>query len=81
MSYASPQDLLDRYDARRVGDLATDSGTRLTESQILADSKVSTCMEDASGALIAAIKRGNRYTDDDLSLLSGPSLSFLKRVV
>lgn len=38
-------------------------------------------MEDASGALIAAIKRGNRYSDDDISLLSGPSLSFLKRVV
>jgi len=81
MPYATAQDLLDRYDSRRIGDLATDSGTRLTEAQILSDSKVSACIEDASGTFMVAVNRGNRYSEEDLMLLSGSSANFLKRVI
>ena len=80
MAYASAQDLLNRYDSRRIGDLAGDVGVRLTESQILTDSKVAAALDDASGKVMAAIKRANRYTDSELNALTGVSLAYLKRI-
>lgn len=87
MSYATPADLVARVDAQIVGDLITDDDpdTGLRDrpplETILASSIVQVCLDDASGDVLAALGKGKRYTPDQLSGMSGPAASKLKRIV
>jgi len=79
-SYASPADLVARYDARTIGDLAGDAGTRVSSANILTDTNVQTALDDASGEIEAALLKGKRYTAAILAGLTGNSLALLKRI-
>jgi phage gp36-like protein len=87
MSYATPADLVARVDAQIIGDLITDDDeqTGLRDrpplTDILASSIVQTALDDASGDVLAALGKGKRYTPDQLTALTGPGLSKLKRIV
>lgn len=81
MAYASGYDMVDRFDSREIGDLLSDSGVAVDEGDIPGNSKMVAILDDASGEIEAALLVGNRYTTDDLSALTGSSLSHLKRVV
>lgn len=81
MSYATPADLIARYDSRDVGDLADDTGSQVAVADLPTDPNVLASLADASGDIDSALRAGNRYTTDDLAGLSGNSLSKLKRVV
>jgi phage gp36-like protein len=86
MSYATPADLLARVDAQIVGDLITDDDPNTgfrdppPVETILASNIVQTALDDASGDVLAALGKGKRYTPDQLSGLTGPALSKLKRI-
>ena len=69
--YASPQDFLNRYDVRTVGQLLNDSDTSpaLTQAQVLASAKLNALLMEASGDLEAAVIRGQRYTPTDLATI------------
>lgn len=69
MAYATPGDLLIRYDARRLGDLVHDDGTRASPSSLLSDPNLQAALDDASGMLDSAIQRGQKYTPLDISNL------------
>jgi hypothetical protein len=70
-SYVTPQDVLNRYDARTVGELLVDDDTqpRLTVAQILLDSKMLALCQDASGELESALVAGNRQDPLDLAAI------------
>lgn len=80
MSYATPRQLLDRYDWNDIGDLVSDSGTQVTEALILTNAKVAAALNDASGEVDAALLMGNRYSPSDLANLNGHSAYHLIRI-
>ena len=79
MAYATAQDLLTRYDSRRVSDLVSDTGTR----SVYPDSSpvVAAVLEDASGMVDAACRVAKRYTVTELANLTGSTRSLLVRLV
>lgn len=87
MSYAIPADLVARVDTQIVADLITDDdpNTGLRDrpplDDILASPIVQTALDDASGDVLAALGKGQRYTPDQLTGLTGPGLAKLKRIV
>ena len=80
-SYADGDDLLARADANVIADLCQDSGVRPARDELAANPIVLVALADASGKVDVSIRRGGRYTSDDVTGLSGNSLAHLKRVV
>lgn len=80
MSYATPAEFLQRFDARIFGDVVSDEDTPVTPQQLLDDPNLQAALDDASGDIEAACLVGERYTPDDLAGLTGNSLFHLKRI-
>lgn len=80
-AYATPADLINRYDVDMIGDLSTDERVAQSRSDIPTNSKVLTALEDASGEVEVALLAGGRYTADQLAGLSGHAASHLKQIV
>ena len=80
MSYAAPADLLARFDPRDVGDLCGDDGVQVSRIDLLTDPNLQACLDDASGAIDAALLAGGRYSTSDLAALTGNSLALLRRI-
>lgn len=70
--------MINRYDVRTLGDLCSDTGTRISSTDLLTSPKMLTNLSEASGKLMAAIKKGGRYTQTQLDALTGDSLEYLK---
>ncbi len=70
MSYAQPQDAIDRIDVRRWGDLVLDTGKRATATQLLTNTRLVAVLNDAAGMIDAALLRSGRYTPADLQTLA-----------
>lgn len=81
MAYATPDNMIERFDVRTLGDLSSDDGTRITASGLKTNAKIVASLSDASGQLEAACLQGERYTIEDLGGLTGDSESFLVRIV
>ena len=79
VAYASPSDMIDRYDGRTIEDLLSDSGEPIAD--IASDQKLAALLEAASGRVEAAVLVANHYTLDELTSLSGNSLALLKDIV
>jgi len=77
-SYAEPADLVKRFDAREVAQLASDTGEPV--GSVTLDPVVLLALEDASGDIDSALLAAGRYTADDLEGLEGNSLALLKRM-
>lgn len=78
MSYATTQDLLLRYDERRVADLVSDTGSRSTNPA--ASPVAEMALEDASGMIDAACRVSGRYKSLDLLGMTGHGASLLVRL-
>ncbi len=79
MAHATPADLTDRFDARTIADLASDTGEPV--ENLNTDAKVLAALDDASGRFEAAVLVSNLYSTTDLSGLTGNSLALKKRIV
>jgi phage gp36-like protein len=69
MSYATPAQMLNRYDDRRLGDLVRDDNTRATSAQLItgADAAIlQSMLDDGAGEIDTACLIGGRYTVADL---------------
>ena len=80
MAYATGSDLIARFDARQISDLLEDDGTSVSQRDVPTHSVVTTALDDASGKIKGALRKGNRYLPADLSALTGESLALLKRI-
>ena len=80
MSYSSPSDLILRFDPRDLGDLCGDDGVQVSRIDLLTDPNLQAALDDASGAIDAALLAGGRYSAADLAALSGNSQALLKRI-
>lgn len=66
MAYATPAQLLERFDLRVIGDLASDADVRVTAAQIPTNARVLAALEDASGAIRSAALARGAYSDGQL---------------
>jgi phage gp36-like protein len=80
MSYASPADLMLRFDRNDVGQLCSDDKRPVSEVDLPGNAQCLAALADASGQVDAALLVGNRYSVADLTTLSETSTSLLKRV-
>jgi len=80
MPWATPQNMLDRVDNRWLCRFVKDDGTMATPLEFQASQRVSCCLTDAGGVILAYTLPARRYTKDDLNALTGDSLSLLVRM-
>lgn len=81
MAYASPDDMMLRYDVRRLGQLCNDTDVQLTSTQLLQNNVLQETLMDASGLVEAATLVGGRYSVNDLLELKDNPKRFLIRLV
>lgn len=79
-AYATPAQLMQRYDVRVLGDLASDNGVRVDQPGLVSNTNIQAALDDASGEIEAALLQGERYTTSDLSSLTGNSAKYLVRL-
>jgi phage gp36-like protein len=80
MAYATPSDLIQRYDVRSIGQLVSDDDTMQSGDELLTDPNVLAALDDASGRIDAACLIGQRYLPTDLANLTGNSAFYLARL-
>lgn len=80
MAYADGSDLLDRFDARLIGDLVSDDNTQVAVADVPTNTVVLAALDDASGDIDAALLTARRYAAADLSGLTGNAQKHLKRI-
>lgn len=80
MAYATASQFKARYDARQLGQLASDTGVPVPPAELENSAAIAAVLEDASGEIDAALLQGNRYTTTQLASLSGNSASHLVRL-
>jgi phage gp36-like protein len=80
MGYATGADMLQRYDARLLGDLVSDDGTQVSVANLPTNGNLVALLTDAQAAIDAALFVGNRYTVAQLTTLSTTAQSFLRRL-
>jgi phage gp36-like protein len=79
--YASPVDLIDRFDERDVQELVLDDESESSLVDIRTNLRVKANLDDAEGEVVAALRRGGRYSATELAGLSGTDQSYLKRII
>jgi phage gp36-like protein len=75
MPYASITDLSNRIDVRILGDLVSDTNTRVTN--LTNNTILNVCLSGATGEINAACLVGERYTVVELSSLTGDDQAIL----
>ena len=80
MSYATPADLMLRFDANLLGMLVNDNSQQLTPVQINSDAATLAALQDATGIIESALYVAYKYTAADMLHLSANSASLLKRL-
>lgn len=80
MAYATPADLIARYDARDVGQLCSDDKTAVSTVDLPNNYICLTALNDAAGDIDGALMVGNRYSAADLATLTANSTYKLIRV-
>jgi phage gp36-like protein len=78
MPYATPQDMVSRYDTRLLGDLVSDTGA--PSVNILTDPNLAAVLDDATGSIDAAVYVGNRYKPEQMARLSETAAAFIRRL-
>lgn len=68
-TYCSAARFLQRYDARTIGDLVSDDGTRVSSASLLTNTNLAALLKEASGKLEAACVVGERYSPTDLAAI------------
>lgn len=73
--------MLERYDARLLGDLVSDNGVAVAAGALPGHPVLLAVLEDASAAVDAAVFVGNRYTPAQMANLSATAAAFVRRLV
>lgn len=80
MAHASAADMIARKRVDTINDLCNDEGHRQSLPELLTNANLSAALDDASGAIDAALVVGKRYSVADLTGLTGNNLALLKRI-
>lgn len=67
MAYATAAQLLERYDARVLGEYAGDSGAVIAPGSLPANTRVIAALNDASAMIDAALMKSRKYTSANIT--------------
>ena len=89
VAYATPADMVTRYDVRSLGKLLSDNGAEMTATQVQNSAVLTTLLQQASGLIESACVVGQRYQINptasppinDLAALTGNSQQLLVGLV
>ena len=86
MALVDGDDMVARYDRRRLADLVADSGARVDPATVKDDDNLEIAIGDAIEMLKSALRVAGRYTADDLRLYPPPNANdegkpLVKRIV
>ena len=70
MQYCTRMQMLERFDARSVGQLVNDLGVEVDPNTLLMDPVLLNHLQSASGKIEAALLQGNRYSTSDLATIA-----------
>lgn len=79
-SYATVAQLLERYDARLIGDIVSDDNEQVAAAALPANAKVLASLADASGDIESALLVARRYSAAELAGLTGHAQMHLIRM-
>lgn len=79
--YATPSDMINCFDATILGDVASDSGVTVAQSDLATDQKILSALSRASGEVESACLAGGMYSVSDLSSLADNALAMLTGLV
>ena len=79
-SYATPSDLMLRYDSNLLGMLVNDNSQKIAPSAILNDPATQAALDDATGIINSALYVAYKYTATQMANLTHNSSSLLKRL-
>jgi len=77
--FATPNDMIDRFDETILRDLCSDTGT--AETDLCASSKMAAAIASAEGRVLTACQVGQIYQQEDLAALTGPPQAMLVDIV
>jgi len=80
MAFATPSDLVARFDERIVRDLASDSGDPIARQQVATNAVLLAALADAQGRIVSAVTVARHYSEEDLEALTGSSAALLTRL-
>lgn len=80
MTYATPADLIQRYDSQVIGDLLEDGGGTVPVEQFAGNAVLLTALDDGASEIELALKTSERYTSDELAALSAVSQNYLRKL-
>lgn len=84
MSYATPDDMIARFDNKRLGQLVVDSGSPKSNTDLETDPTLQAALDDGAADIETAILVSNRYSVSTLqglaALAIGPARSALIRL-
>ena len=80
MALASVADLINRFDVRLLGQLATDDNDPLNATELASSTVVLQALNDASGLVISALYTAYKYNEDVLDDLGTYSQSLIERI-
>ncbi len=80
MAYATTAQMLERFDARPIGDMVDDTDQQVPADELLTNPVLIAMLDDASGDIDAALSVGGMYTAADLASLTGNSAKHLVRI-
>lgn len=75
MALVDGDDLVARYDRRRLADLVADAGARVDPTTVEDNANVAVAIDDAVDLLYSAVRVGSRYTADDLRAEPAPAVN------
>ncbi len=80
MAYATADDFVKRYDSTVLGDIASDGCETVSEADFSDNPVLAAMLDDASGAIDAALSYGNKYIPANLAGLPQNAIDHLKRI-
>ena len=80
MPYATTQEFIDRYDVRLLGDLASDTDTRIDTPALLTDTRLLASLTDAAADIDAALMYARKLSADQLAQIQAAGDDTLRRI-
>ncbi len=81
MLAVSGTDLADRFDIRDIRELVLDDGGDAALVDVTLNAKIIVALDDSRGEVIAALRRGGRYSNAEMAALASENAAYLKRIV
>lgn len=77
MALSQPSDMIARYDARTLGDLCSDDGSRVSKPDLATNAIMRVALDDATSMILAHLLKAERYTQEELAQVSAEGQPYL----